>query len=113
MKSDIDNLVTEMNQHLQSAESVTLDGVGTFRMVMKANGKGVETADEVSAAQATLNVRFAPASTRNADRTVATRSLVTGVKCVRFDQQAANDAVDPGNGGNSGTDGGKGEDPTA
>ena len=43
-----------MGQHLQSSESVSVDGLGTFRMVMVARGKGVETSDEVSAAQATL-----------------------------------------------------------
>ena len=30
-KNVIDNLVTVMTRHLQSSESVTLDGLGTFR----------------------------------------------------------------------------------
>ena len=89
VKNTIDNLITVMGQHLQSSESVTLDGLGTFRMVMRAKGNGVDTADEVSASQATLTVRFVPASTRNDNGTVATRSMVTGVKCVRFDKQNA------------------------
>lgn len=75
-----------MGQHLQASESVSLDGFGTFRMVMKSNGKGVETSEEVSAAQASLTVRFLPNFTKNPDRTTATRSLVTGAKCVRFDR---------------------------
>lgn len=48
--------------------------------------RGVETADEVSAAQATLTVRFQPTTTKNLDRTTATRSMVTGAKCARYDK---------------------------
>lgn len=40
VKNTLDNLVTVMGQHLQASESVSLDGFGTFRMVMKSNGKG-------------------------------------------------------------------------
>lgn len=113
-KNVIDNLVTVISRHLQSSESVTLDGLGTFHLTMKSTGKGVDTLDEVSAAQASLLVRFLPASTRNLDRTVATRSLVTGVKCVRFDRQSPADSggstTDPGQGGD-GTGGGKDDNP--
>ena len=45
VKNTLDNLVTVMAQHLQSSESVSVDGLGTFRMVMSARGRGVETAD--------------------------------------------------------------------
>lgn len=86
-KNTIDNLVRVMTTHLQSSESVTLDGFGTFRMTMKSNGKGVEAADKVSAAQATLTVRFLPSYTKNPDRTVATRSMVTGVKCLPYNSK--------------------------
>ena len=48
VKNTIDNLITVMGQHLQASQSVNLDGLGSFRMVMKASGKGVNTADEVS-----------------------------------------------------------------
>ncbi len=100
VKNTIDNLVTVLTNHLQSSEYVTLDGLGTFRMKMRSAGKGVATPDDVSAAQATLTVSFRPSSTKNPDRTVATRSMVTGVKCVRFDRADASDAdgdnaVDP------------------
>lgn len=109
-KNVIDNLVTVITRHLQSSESVTLDGLGTFRLTMKSTGKGVNTMDEVSATQASLLVRFLPTSTRKLDRTVATRSLVTGVKCVRFDHLSTNST---GEGGNTdpGTGGGKDDDP--
>lgn len=87
VKSTIDNLITVMTAHLHASESVTLDGLGTFRMVMYAPGNGVENAKDVSAAQAQLKVRFQPSSTRNSNGTLATRALVTGVKCVRIDRQ--------------------------
>lgn len=41
-KNVIDNLVRVLTTHLQSSESVTLDGFGTFRMTMKSNGKGMK-----------------------------------------------------------------------
>ena len=110
-----------MGQHLQSSESVSVDGLGTFRMVMVGRGKGVETSDEVSAAQATLTVRFQPATTRNLDRTTATRSMVTGAKCARYDKLVSDagsaeggnsgGSDKPGGGGNEG--GGEAPDPAA
>ena len=122
VKNTLDNLVTVMGQHLQSSESVSVDGLGTFRMVMVARGKGVETSDEVSAAQATLTVRFQPTTTKNLDRTTATRSLVTGAKCVRFDladtsASGGGDSGKPDGGGSgsggSGDGGGEAPDPAA
>ena len=105
-KNTIDNLIKVLTTHLQASESVTLDGFGTFRMAMKSTGKGVPTDGEVSATQATITVRFQPAVTRNLNRTVATRSMVTGVKCVRLDAVPGS-----GNGGEGGnTPGGNGED---
>lgn len=105
-KDVIDNLVSVMKRHLQSSESVTLNGFGTFHLTMKSSGKGVESKEDVSAAHSTLMVRFLPASTRNTDHTVATRSLVTGAKCVRIDRQStsgssggSDDSGDSGQGG--------------
>ena len=72
VKNTMDNFVTLVTQHLQPSESVTLDGFGTFRIIIKSNGKGVKTPDIVSAAQASLTVCFFPCSTRNFDRTTAT-----------------------------------------
>ena len=97
-KSVIDNLVTVMARHLQASESVTLDGLGTFRFTLSSSGNGVETEDEVSATQGKLRVRFLPASTRNLDGTLATRSLVTGARCVRFDKVEAAPSTEPGQG---------------
>ena len=117
VKNTLDNLVTVMGQHLQSSESVSVDGLGTFRMVMVARGKGVETSDEVSAAQAT----FQPTTTKNHDRTTATRSMVTGAKCARYDKLVS-DASSAGGGNSGGSDkpggggnegGGEAPDPAA
>lgn len=122
VKNTLDNLVTVAAQHLQASESVTLDGFGTFRMVMKSNGKGVELPEKVSAAQASLTVRFLPNYTKNPDRTTATRSLVTGAKCVRFDladtlASGGGDSGKPDGGGSgsggSGDGGGEAPDPAA
>lgn len=100
-KNTIANLVRVLTTHLQASESVTLDGLGTFQLAMKSTGKGVKTKDEVSATQATITVRFHPSVTRNLDRTVATRSMVTGVKCVRMDT-ITNSGSSTGSEGNQG-----------
>ena len=120
VKNTLDNLVTVMGQHLQASESVSLDGFGTFRMVMKSNGKGVETSEEVSAAQASLTVRFLPNFTKNPDRTTATRSMVTGAKCARYDKLVSapgdggsvDDPNDKPGGGSDGGEFGEAPDPT-
>lgn len=116
VKNTLDNLVTVMTQHLQASESVSIDGLGTFRMVMTARGHGVLTADEVSAAHAKLTVRFQPATTRNADRTTATRSMVTGVKCTRYDKLVTtpgdNGSGNVPDGGDPNPDDGEAPDPT-
>lgn len=109
VKNTIDNLVTVMTTHLQASESVTLEGLGTFRLVMRSRGMGVATAAEVTPTQAALRVHFTPASTRNQDRTVATRSLLTGVKCVPWKgETTSTGSSQPGGGGSQG---GGGEDP--
>lgn len=111
-KNVIDNLVTVMTRHLQSSESVTLDGLGTFRLTMKSTMNGVEDPLKVSATQSTLRVRFLPTSKRNLDHTVSTRSLVTGVKCVRFDlQDTAGSGGNDDGGSDGGSDGDQGNNP--
>ena len=66
-------------------------------------------------------VRFQPATTRNLDRTTATRSMVTGAKCARYDKLVSDagsaeggnsgGSDKPGGGGNEG--GGEAPDPAA
>lgn len=112
VKNSIDNLIQVLTRHLQASEVVTLDGLGTFRLFMKSKGKGAKTKEEVSAAQAALQVRFTSAYTRNVDKTVATRSLVTGVKCVPYKAEAgAAGGGDNSGGGNEGDGGGIEDNP--
>ncbi len=85
VKNAADNLITVMTRHLQSGETVMIDGLGSFSYVMKSIGRGFETPEEVNANNCRLKVMFRPASTRNSDGTVATRSLVTGVSFKRVD----------------------------
>ena len=110
VKNTIDNLITVMTRHLQASESVTLDGLGTFRLTMRSPGKGAASAQEVTASQASIHVCFAPAARRNPDGTVSTRSLVSGVRCVlqpvsvveTDDPQAGQGGSQPGGGTESG-----------
>ena len=94
VKNTIDNLVRVMATHLQNSHSVTLDGLGTFRIIMKAGGKGVSTKDDVTANQARLKVHFLPASTRNSDGTMGSRPLLDGVRCVKFDPAATKSSTE-------------------
>ena len=111
MKNTIDNLITVMTRHLQSGESVTLDGLGSFALSLKSRGNGVETADEVSPSDARLKINFRPSTTRNSDRTVATRSLMTGSSFVRW---GATDTTNSGStdSGNTDTGGDTGDSGT-
>lgn len=103
--------MTVVSQHFQGSESVALDEFGTFRIVMKSGGKGVETIDKVSAVQSSLTVRFLPCFTRNLDGTTATRSLVTGAKCVRFDPETSASSGENEPEGGGGSEGGGSEAP--
>ena len=85
VKNSIDNLVTVMTRHMQSSESVLIDNLGSFYLSMKSVGKGFLSAEEVNANNCRLKVMFRPCTTRNSDRTVATRSLITGATFTRID----------------------------
>lgn len=104
VKNTIDNLITVMTRHLQSGESVSLDGLGSFSASLRSLGSGVETADDVTVSAARLKINFRPATTRNSDRTVATRSLLTGSSFVRWGAAAAS----PSTSGSGSTDTGGG-----
>ena len=107
VKNTIDNLITVMTRHLQSGESVSLDGLGSFTLSLKSTGKGSETADEVSPSDARLKINFRPAMTRNSDHTVATRSLLTGCSFVRWGTVATSSTTGgSSSGGSTGESGG-------
>ena len=107
VKNTIDNLITVMTRHLQSGESVSLDGLGSFTLSLRSTGKGSETADEVSPSDARLKINFRPAMTRNSDHTVATRSLLTGSSFVRWGKVASptSEETTPEDNGSTGSGG--------
>ncbi len=84
VKNTIDNLVTVMNRHLCNSHSVTLNGFGTFRLSLRSPKNGVEKEEDVNTGKTKIYVRFVPAGTRNANRTIASRNLFAGVKCLRY-----------------------------
>ena len=106
VKNGVDNLISVMTRHMQSGESVMLGDLGSFYFVMKSIGKGFETAEEVNANSCRLKVMFRPASTRNSDRTVATRTLVTGVTFKKIDTLFAGSGTTSDGGGSSSSGGG-------
>ena len=113
VKNGVDNLISVMTRHMQSGESVMLGDLGSFYFVMKSIGKGFETAEEVNANSCRLKVMFRPATTRNSDRTVATRTLLTGVTFKKIDTllpgSGTTTSGGSSSGGNSDT-GGSGDD---
>ena len=111
-KNVIDNLVTVMKRHLAASESVTLDGLGSFRYTLKLqSGKGVAAAEEVSSSQASLMVRFQPTFTRKTDGTVATRTLTDDVQFVHIDKLlGASATTSSGSTDNGSTDSGDEEE---
>lgn len=109
VKNTIDNLITVMTRHLQSSETVSLDGLGNFSLSMRSTGKGAETAEEVNAQNCRVKTNFRPSSTRNTDRTVATRSLITGASFVKLDDVVSGSSTSGGSSSDSGsTDNGGG-----
>lgn len=62
---------------LKEGSSVKLDGLGTFYLVGRARGQGVDTPEEVSARQFTeVRVRFIPEYRRAQNKRVTGRTIV-------------------------------------
>ena len=75
--STIANLVTVITRHLRDSHSVTLDGLGTFYLVGRATGAGVDTPQEVSPRQfRKLSVAFIPEYSRTSSHAVVARTIV-------------------------------------
>ena len=116
----IRNLMSVMREQLLNSRTVRLEGLGTFTMIAKANGKGVELESKVSSAQITsLRCQFTPEYTREANGS-ATRALTSGVEFVHVKDVAgsfvaADDSgEDPDDGKNpdGGNGGGEAPDPS-
>ena len=72
----LSELGSVMSTFMAQGRSVHLDGIGSFRYCINAQKQGVEKEEEVSVAQIkSIRVRFVPEMTRNADKSVATRSM--------------------------------------
>lgn len=66
-----------MGEMLAMGSSVKLDGLGTFYLVGKATGAGVDTPQEVSPRQfRKLSVAFIPEYSRTSSHAVAARTIV-------------------------------------
>lgn len=92
-----------MGDLMKEGRSVKLDGVGSFRYTADTKKQGVDTADEVSAKQINgIRVRFVPETTRNADSSVATRSLQP--TAVQWLEWAGKDGEDEETDGTGSTD---------
>ena len=72
----LSELGSVMSTFMAQGRSVHLDGIGSFRYCINSQKQGVEKEEEVSVAQIkSIRVRFVPEMTRNADKSVATRSM--------------------------------------
>lgn len=72
----LSELGTVMSTFMAQGRSVQLDGSGSFRYTINSTKQGVEKEEDVSTNQIkSIRVRFVPEMTRNADKTVATRTM--------------------------------------
>lgn len=106
----LSELGTVMSTFMAQGRSVQLDGLGSFRYTINATKQGVEKEDEVSASQIkSIRVRFVPEMTRNADKSVATRTMqpnaVDWFLWAEKDETASGESGDDTT-GDEGTDGG-------
>ena len=109
----IRNLVSVMRLQLLNSRTVRLDGLGTFTVMARTRGKGVDNEKDVTPNQVTsLHFMFTPEYTRPA-ALGTTRALWQGVEFEKWTGKDATGNDDSGNGGggNSGGEGGLGEDP--
>ena len=107
-----------MSTFMAQGRSVHLDGLGSFRYTINATKQGVEKEEDVSANQIkSIRVRFVPEMTRNADKSVATRTMQpTAVDWFLWGKEDEKKMSDDGStgedeGGSSGGDSGTGSNP--
>ena len=103
------NLMSVMRLQLLNSRTVRLDGLGTFTVIARTRGKGVDAEKDVSPNQVTsLHFMFTPEYTRPA-ALGTTRALWQGVEFEKYGGTVPDDSKDDsGDGGNPG--GGSGED---
>ncbi|NDV83355.1 HU family DNA-binding protein [Bacteroides sp. 51] len=99
----IRNLVAVMSDLLLNSRTVKLDGLGTFTVIAKANGNGVDASEEVNPNQINhLRIKFTPSATRNSGGT--TRAMFNGVEYERWEGRSANMVADGDDGSGDGGD---------
>lgn len=92
----IRNLMSVMRDQLMNSRTVKLDGLGTFTVIAKSTGNGVDKADDVTPSQIkNLKVQFTPEYTRPAG-VGTTRAMYAGIEYERWNGNTTN-----GNGGNN------------
>lgn len=102
------NLLSVMRVHLLNSYTVRLEGMGTFTMSVRSQGKGVDTEDKVNPNQITsVHCRFTPEYFRPI-AIGTTRALTQGLTF-----EHANLIGKLAGGNNGGDGGGGGEDPAA
>ena len=108
------SLMSVMRMQLLNSRTVRLDGLGTFTVIARTRGKGVDKEKDVNPNQVTsLHFMFTPEYTRPA-ALGTTRALWQGVEFEKWTGGTAtdgNEGSDDGNGGNAGGDGGLDENP--
>jgi len=102
-----------MSTFMAEGRSVKLDGLGSFRYNINAQKQGVEKEEEVSAEQIkSIRVRFVPEMTRNADKSVATRTMQpTAVDWFEWAGKDSEKDADSAGGSSSGGGGDDGNNP--
>lgn len=101
----VDCLISELNDKLMNGHSVRLNGFGSFTAVIKSNGNGVKTPQEVNSSQIkSMGIRFTPSGKRTPMQGL-TRAMFDGVEFKRWsgDPYAPNYKYAEGN--NSGNNG--------
>ena len=111
----LSELGSVMSTFMAQGRSVHLDGIGSFRYSINAQKQGVEKEEDVSVAQIKgIRVRFVPEMTRNADKTVATRSMqptsVDWFLWAKEDDKKASDKTDDDDAGTGGSGSSTGND---
>lgn len=90
----VTNLMNVMRKHLMNSKSVRLDGLGTFTVIARSKGKGVDTEKEVNASQiADLRIRFTPSYTRNSIKGT-TRAMFSEIEFAKWEGKANEDNED-------------------
>ncbi len=90
----IRNMVTVMGRLLLNSQTVKLDGLGTFTLIAKSSGNGVDTPEKVSPSQIrALRIQFTPEGTR-APGGALTRAIFSGIQYERLDGNSSMFVVD-------------------